>query len=123
MSENLKHMFNLTIGTSTEGEYNRAFKQMEGFHREVSLVEAKYPYVSQYSSVVDDESEVQPGEELYFNEDTRLKVYTSIQTTLRRLVGDEGTPLMKGMGRNWHDVIQNLIRDIEQDGIIFRERR
>lgn len=102
----MDRVLSLGVGTTGEEDFYRTFQDLSELARNLG---ASHDYVIVSATLVNvDDSEVlaDDGEDLYHDEETLNKV----RKIIAKYVG-------------YHDVVLSIINDLQNTGILFRERR
>lgn len=105
-------LISLTVGTKGAEEWFRAFQDLSELANNLGNV---HHYVSVSSSALGDEEPDPVSDDLYHDENTLRKVHETLVIVLSR--SGAGTH-MAG-----EDIATNIIGELQNAGILFRERR
>lgn len=110
------HMITLSIGISSEIEWQQTWGQLNDTAKRYGRMNQ---YVMLSSTMIEQgEDEETPAEdELYVDEDTLFKVRDAIRKCVQRAIGPRMTQ------RNKDELVNEIINELGNAGILFRERR
>jgi hypothetical protein len=104
------HLISLTVGTEGAEEWFRAFQDLSELANNLGTV---HHYVSVSSSAVGNEESDPIDDDVYYDDNTMVKVREALVSTLSRL----------GSGTSASQAADAVILELQNAGILFRERR
>lgn len=104
----MTRMVSLSVGTESADDWAETFQDLSELGKNLGVT---HSYVSVSSTEIDD-SEEPEGEDLYYDDATLDKVRRAI-----------GSALVRGTRRPDPVLVTNIIGELQNAGILFRERR
>lgn len=103
------HLISLSVGTKDAEVWHQTYQELSELAANLGAV---HDYVTVSSALVGGDDDVETEDELYHDEETLTKVHAAI-----------GKALLANTDEAHPDWITDIITEIQNAGILFRERR
>lgn len=104
-------IISLSVGTKSDDEWTHTFHQISAIATDLDRA-SDFTYVSVSSSIVGDDDPIDSDGELYYDQETLTKVRRALWNVLANKTEDLPA-----------SVLDDLISGMQNEGILFRERR
>lgn len=108
----MERLLSLSVGTDGSEDYVRTFQDLSELAKNLG---ESHKYVNVSTCVVDEVTEDE-DEELFHDENTLFKVRAAIEKGIRAPLAEGGPEVMDSL-------VTNVINEIQNAGILFRERK
>jgi hypothetical protein len=108
----MDRLLSLSVGTDGSEDYIRTFQDLSEL---VKSLGESHDYVNVSACAVNEVDE-DSAEELCYDENTLFKVRAAVEKAVRDSLGGNGPAIIDS-------VVANIINEIQNEGILFRERK